>query len=188
VGGILVGVSEDRDTLRAADADREYVAERLRNALNEGRLTLTEYDDRLQETYAARTYGDLKGLLSDLPEVAPAARSQVVPANPLHAPSALAPAAPPGNLTAQWLAHEWRDWLTIAAILTVIWLASGAGYYWPIWPVGVIGAIKVAQTVSGLASGEPRKRYERQVRKSQQRSVDRQKRETQRTKDRDDRD
>ena len=56
--------------LRAADVDREFVAEQLRNALNEGRLTLTEYDDRLQEAYAARTYGDLKGLLSDLPDVA----------------------------------------------------------------------------------------------------------------------
>ena len=53
--------------MRAADADRERVAERLRAALEEGRLDLHEYDERLQGAYAAKTYGDLDALLTDLP-------------------------------------------------------------------------------------------------------------------------
>jgi hypothetical protein len=161
-------VSEDRDALRAGDVDREYVAEQLRNALNEGRLTLTEYDDRLQEAYAARTYGDLKGLLSDLPTVAPAGRSQVVPARPMlpsESTSTQIP-APEGNLTVAYLAHEWGDWFKLSIILTGIWFLTGHGYFWPMWVIGFIGLAKIGQTVNGLATGEPRKRYERQQRKA----------------------
>ncbi|HEY2763461.1 MAG TPA: DUF1707 domain-containing protein [Pseudonocardiaceae bacterium] len=56
-----------RDQLRAADADRERVAEHLRSAHAEGRLDLVEYDDRVQRAWAARTYGDLDMLTADLP-------------------------------------------------------------------------------------------------------------------------
>ena len=56
-----------RDEMRAADADRQAVADKLRAALDEGRLDLHEYDERLQRAYAAKTYGDLDGLLTDLP-------------------------------------------------------------------------------------------------------------------------
>ena len=66
--------------LRAGDADRERVAERLRTALDEGRLNLYEYDDRLREAYAAKTYGELDALLADLPGVTP------VPACPRRLP------------------------------------------------------------------------------------------------------
>lgn len=168
-------MSEDRDELRAADVDREFVAERLREALNEGRLDLTEYDDRLGQAYSARTYGDLKKLLSDLPTVAPEAKSQLQPA-------AQAPVEPavPKNLTGQWLAHEWRDWVSISAILTVIWLASGRGYFWPVWVIGILGALKLVQSVNGLATGEPRKRWERQRRKEVERQARRERQQEER--------
>ncbi|WP_435194595.1 DUF1707 SHOCT-like domain-containing protein [Streptomyces sp. NRRL F-5630] len=54
--------------LRAADADRERVAERLREAVAEGRLDMEEFDVRLGAAYAARTYGELVPLTRDLPE------------------------------------------------------------------------------------------------------------------------
>lgn len=54
--------------LRASDADRERVAERLREALAEGRLDMEEFDARLGAAYAARTYGELVPLTRDLPE------------------------------------------------------------------------------------------------------------------------
>ncbi|MEJ2884816.1 DUF1707 SHOCT-like domain-containing protein [Actinomycetospora aeridis] len=57
--------------LRAGDADREAVAEILRTALGEGRLELTEVDERLAQTYAARTYADLEPLVADLPATLP---------------------------------------------------------------------------------------------------------------------
>jgi hypothetical protein len=53
--------------LRASDADRERVAKILHDALAEGRLTLTELDERLQSAYAAKTLGDLVPLTADLP-------------------------------------------------------------------------------------------------------------------------
>lgn len=53
--------------LRASDADRERVADILRDALAEGRLTMEEFGERLDATYAARTYGDLAPLTRDLP-------------------------------------------------------------------------------------------------------------------------
>ena len=59
--------SRPTDEARAADADREAVAERLRTAAGEGRLDLEEPDDRLGRAYAARTYGQLRALVADLP-------------------------------------------------------------------------------------------------------------------------
>ena len=53
--------------LHASNGDRENAAERLRLALDEGRLDLTGYDERLQAAYAASTYGELTALLADLP-------------------------------------------------------------------------------------------------------------------------
>ncbi|GAA0599986.1 DUF1707 domain-containing protein [Kribbella sandramycini] len=53
--------------MRASDADRERVAEILREALVEGRLRLSEFESRLEEAQAARTYGELEHLVHDLP-------------------------------------------------------------------------------------------------------------------------
>jgi hypothetical protein len=57
--------------LKAGDADREAVAEILRTALGEGRLELTEVDERLAQVYAARTYAELEPLVADLPATLP---------------------------------------------------------------------------------------------------------------------
>jgi hypothetical protein len=43
----------DRGNLRASDTDRERVAEVLREAAGDGRLTLEELDERLDAVYAA---------------------------------------------------------------------------------------------------------------------------------------
>jgi Domain of unknown function (DUF1707) len=60
-----------RSALRASDADREQVAERLRNAAAEGRLLAEELEDRLEAAFAARTYGELSAVVSDLPREHP---------------------------------------------------------------------------------------------------------------------
>lgn len=56
-----------RSTLRASDADREHVAERLRNAAGEGRLLAEELEQRLGSALRARTYGELDEVVADLP-------------------------------------------------------------------------------------------------------------------------
>ncbi|MEU9570459.1 DUF1707 domain-containing protein [Streptomyces massasporeus] len=53
--------------LRASDADREQVAGILRDALAEGRLDMEEFEERLDATYKARTYGELAPITQDLP-------------------------------------------------------------------------------------------------------------------------
>ena len=54
-------------SLRAADADREAVTERLRQAAAEGRLEPDELEDRVHTALRARTYGELDLVLVDLP-------------------------------------------------------------------------------------------------------------------------
>jgi len=54
--------------LRASDADREHIAERLRQATTEGRLSPEELDERLGVAFSARTYGELHPLVADLPK------------------------------------------------------------------------------------------------------------------------
>jgi hypothetical protein len=53
--------------MRAADSDRERVAQVLHRAMAEGRLTINELDERLRAVYAAKTFGDLVPLTADLP-------------------------------------------------------------------------------------------------------------------------
>jgi hypothetical protein len=62
--------------LRASDADREKVADVLRDALAEGRLDMAEFEERLDATYRARTYGELAPITRDLP--APGVTAPVV--------------------------------------------------------------------------------------------------------------
>ncbi|MFK0168373.1 DUF1707 domain-containing protein [Streptomyces sp. NPDC090306] len=53
--------------LRASDADRDRVAEVLRDAVAEGRLDMAEFEERLEAVYRARTYGELVPITRDLP-------------------------------------------------------------------------------------------------------------------------
>ena len=64
----------DPARLRISDTERHQVAEILREAAGEGRLDLDELDERLEATYAARTYADLVPLTADLPVRGPAVR------------------------------------------------------------------------------------------------------------------
>ncbi len=52
--------------LRASDADRERVVSLLAEAVGDGRLTLEEHAQRVEEASAARTLGELAGLTTDL--------------------------------------------------------------------------------------------------------------------------
>lgn len=54
-------------SLRASDADREQIAERLRCAAGEGRLLAEELEQRLGAALRARTYGELDRVVADLP-------------------------------------------------------------------------------------------------------------------------
>jgi hypothetical protein len=120
-----------RDDMRAGDTDRKAVADQLKVALDEGRLDLSEYDERLQRTYAARTFGDLHGLLDDLPGTVPVAASQVQPATP----AATTPTAPVrGRDVARWVG----PYGGVVVVCVLIWAITSAAaghltYFWPVW-------------------------------------------------------
>ena len=52
--------------LRVGDADREAVAAQLREHFADGRLTLDELNERLDQAFAAKTGADLNTVLRDL--------------------------------------------------------------------------------------------------------------------------
>jgi hypothetical protein len=153
---------EDRQGMRASDADRQEVVERLRGALDDGRLKLDEYLERMGLAYEAVTYGDLAPLCRDLPV---ARRETGYPDHPptldpptLHAPT-LDPAAPPAPVARAEPARPpgviaglpvpikvlWTIWLTAVSINVVVWVLVSATtghliYPWPLWVAGPWGA------------------------------------------------
>ncbi|MER7723859.1 DUF1707 domain-containing protein [Streptomyces sp. NPDC096323] len=55
------------DVIRASDADRDRIADILREAMAEGRLTADEHAERVDAVYRAKTVGELEPLVRDLP-------------------------------------------------------------------------------------------------------------------------
>ena len=95
--------------LLASDADRERVAERLRAAAGEGRITAPELEERLEGAFSARTDAELEPLVVDLP----APRREPRPRD--HS--------------------QERTYVAVMALLVAIWALTGMGYFWPIWPM-----------------------------------------------------
>jgi hypothetical protein len=55
------------DRIRTSDAARERVTARLRDHFAEGRLSREELDERVTATLTAKTVGDLRRVMADLP-------------------------------------------------------------------------------------------------------------------------
>ncbi|MEV6526455.1 DUF1707 domain-containing protein [Longispora sp. NPDC051575] len=157
----------EQPELRAADADRERVAETLRTALNEGRLDLSEFDERLQAVYAAKTYAELAPITADLPGPVPAAQSQLAVPQP-GAPMPLGAPAVPGK--SGFVRNAIAGWASASLITTGIWAAISIStghphYFWPIWVILPMGAAVVAKLIKGSAH-EERERSDREERRA----------------------
>ncbi|MFE7773134.1 DUF1707 domain-containing protein [Streptomyces sp. NPDC057445] len=70
-------MTNDLPEMRASDVERERIAERLRDAVAEGRLDMDEFEQRLDATFKARTRGELEPLVRDLPAPGGAAAAPV---------------------------------------------------------------------------------------------------------------
>lgn len=112
--------ADPRDAMRASDADRTVVADRLRMAVEEGRLSALEYDDRLGKAYAAMTYGELAPLTADLPDL----------------PAPVAPVPSPARVhVGVWLASV-RSWLAGNVFFIALWAWGSIAshhliFFWP---------------------------------------------------------
>jgi hypothetical protein len=118
--------------LRASDTEREQVAEILRAAMAEGRLTLEEGEERLGSVYAARFRDELAPLTADLPDggrraVAESPQNRIATRRHLRRHAGLV--------------------ATIAVALTGLWALSGAHFFWPAIPLAflVVGLVRHAR-------------------------------------------
>jgi hypothetical protein len=67
-GGVYsVVVSTDQPDMRLSDAERERVVAQLNAAVSEGRLTLAEFEERVDGVLRSRTFGEIQPYVMDLP-------------------------------------------------------------------------------------------------------------------------
>jgi Domain of unknown function (DUF1707) len=125
-----------RYSLRASDGDRDDVAERLRTAAAEGRLLVTELEQRLEAAFRARTYGELDALVADLP------------APPVPAPP------PPARRRPGLPVVAWTT-LTLAIVISVLGSAFTSGFTRFHEVVGAGGPSAVHGRPSGLYQAAP---------------------------------
>jgi hypothetical protein len=98
--------------LLVSDADRARVAGQLREHFEAGRLNLEEFQERLDEAHAARTVGQLRNVLRQLP-------------------AAKLPTVKLRDTRWQSLALQYA---LVNVVTICVWLFSGAhGGFWPKW-------------------------------------------------------
>jgi hypothetical protein len=138
----------DQQRMRASDRDRQQVVEQLRGALEDGRLTMEEYVDRMEAAYQAATYGDLAPLCADLPAPASVFAGPATAAGTTARPAVFSRAGYLAGLPTV-LRVLWVKWLAVVSVNVVVWaLVSGTSghlaYPWPAWVAGPYGAVLFA--------------------------------------------
>lgn len=176
---------DKRQRMRVSDSERQAVVEVLKRALDDGRLKMDEYVERMGKAYEAVTIGDLEPLHDDLP-IHASAPAQAAPAAPAFAPQPAAPAtttapaplpAPPPTphpgLRGAYvdlptgLKVLWTILFSIVGINLVVWVLLGVTtasfpYPWPLWVAGPPGATLLA--ISAPVLQGRRARWEKQRR------------------------
>lgn len=141
------GAPAPPNPVRASDAERERIAARLREAADEGRLTLAELDDRLSSVYAARMRHELDPLVADLP-----------------APAVPETGAMPRRRGFAELSRGGRVALSVHAVLVLAlavalitrWAATGMVFFWPAFPIfWALVSLAVHTRLRGLGALRP---------------------------------
>jgi hypothetical protein len=115
--------------IRASDAEREAVAERLREAAATGLLTIAEADERQAAAYAAVTRDELVPLTADLPV---AERTTPDRTGPRHR-------GPLTEGSRRRLAVHAAVVGFLAVFLVTRWAMDPAPFFWPLWPMFWLG-------------------------------------------------
>jgi DUF1707 SHOCT-like domain len=107
--------------LRVSDQEREDAASAIREHYAAGRLDSTEFEERVQAAYGARTQSELSALSADLPALPPKPPTKMEVARQTFNTSALVRNASVGGCA--------------FLCCTGVWALSGAdgGNFWPKW-------------------------------------------------------
>ena len=106
----------------------------LRHHFEEGRLSLTEYEERTEHAYGARVYADFDGLIDDLPVLAGAPKPPSAPRQPAKSD----------------FGQHLTVYLVVMGFLVLIWWFTSRGYFWPFWPMAGWGIAVVLHGLSTL--------------------------------------
>ena len=118
--------------LLVSDADRERVADQLRQHYEAGRLTLEEFQERLDEVHAARTESALAEVLRQLPSATP--RPSVRPRDTRWRSLALQYVVVNGIAVLIWALSDphndfWPKWVFLVTLIMFARRAFGPGHH-----------------------------------------------------------
>jgi hypothetical protein len=138
-------VTEDTPSMRAADNDRTRVVQQLTEAHAEGRLDLAEFDERVAQVWAARTYAELAHLTADLP-----GRQAPRPYVPVPVESEYQLERQENSKAARFF---FRLWVVASLVNFTVWGIVSLSllefiYPWWIWVVGPWGAVILAARIT----------------------------------------
>jgi phage shock protein PspC (stress-responsive transcriptional regulator) len=140
-GPLLNGTYGDQN-VRVSDAERQAIADRLAVHYGDGRLDHAEFDERIGRAMSAKTRGDLRGILDDLPEPGPAG-----------APGTMASRPVSGSV-----ARRHRHPVLLVAFLVFVALVVAHAVFWLAIPALFLGLVFVAVLAVARAIGRPRAR------------------------------
>jgi len=128
---------ESSGELRAADSDRQLVADRLAQAFSEGRIREVEYAERLDAVFRASTYRELSVLTADLPSASRADSRRWLARGDRPGPRGR---RMPGVLVVLWTL--WGVGVSVNTVVYLLVVVTGrpSVYPWPLWVAGPAGA------------------------------------------------
>jgi hypothetical protein len=106
---------------RIGDAERDRTVSLLQEHARAGRIDAIELDERVEAALQAKTASELAALTRDLPDQTQTPRGKALAKR---------------RKDVQGFREHATSLIVLSIICIAIWAATGAGYFWPMWPIG----------------------------------------------------